>query len=399
MFFPFQGNTQNAYLLNDTLKTSVGFDGNYLHNSTAFTNEFIKTFYLGKFISQDIKDNVKRRLNGMNLFGQEFNASLYGIIHFDSVLHSANHNLYIGISSKSLFKIYFPKDLFTVAFYGNKDFLGDTAYFNQLRSTYYKYQSFDIGWLYQKHYSTVSLTSGIKLSIIKGKQYFDVGMLNGYLFTSNSGNLIDVGAKSVFIQSDTANPVFGGTGSSITFFTEIYASEKAKIHIEFNDIGFITWNQNTLIQSGDTNYAFTGIDLIEMINGSSSGINNDSIANYFFDTSEKKKTTTTLPAAIFVYYEQQVNEKWQLTLGLNQRLFFYYNTYFFGKINYKITPNLSPVLQLAYGGYGKLAVGLGIHAKIKHSWQLTLQTNNIEGLLLPKTYGGLSLQTGIIKQF
>ena len=62
-----KSNAQNIGLLNDTIKNTVSLDFNYLHNSTAFTNEFIKTYYLGKYISQDIKDNVKRKLNDMNL--------------------------------------------------------------------------------------------------------------------------------------------------------------------------------------------------------------------------------------------------------------------------------------------------------------------------------------------
>ena len=259
-----KSNAQNIGLLNDTIKNTVSLDFNYLHNSTAFTNEFIKTYYLGKYISQDIKDNVKRKLNDMNLFGQELNTSLYGIIHFDSVLHSPNHNLYIGVSSQSLLNLYFPNDLFKVVFYGNKEFLNDTAYFNYLRSTYYKYQSFDVGWLYQKNYKNLSLTSGIKISLLKGQQFYDVGMINGYLYTGNLGSSIDLGAKAVVLQSDTANPAYSGTGSAITFFTEIYVSEKSKIHIEFNDLGFITWNKNTLAQSGDTSFNFTGADIVEL---------------------------------------------------------------------------------------------------------------------------------------
>jgi hypothetical protein len=150
---------QTNYLFNDTIKNCVVAEAGYIHNSTALTNEFLKTIYAGKFISPGIKDNVKHRLSAMNLFGQEYNASVYGIIHFDSLLHSSNNNLYVGLSSKSFLNIYFPKDAFKIIFYGNKDFLGDTAYFNQLRTTSYQYQTFDIGWIHQKNYVNLSLTS------------------------------------------------------------------------------------------------------------------------------------------------------------------------------------------------------------------------------------------------
>jgi hypothetical protein len=71
---------------------------------------------------------------------------------------------------------------------------------------------------------------------------------------------------------------------------------------------------------------------------------------------------------------------------------------FFGNIYYSLTQNITANMRLSYGGYGKTAVGLGIWSKLGKSWQAYLQTNNIEGILLPKTFGGLSLQLGIAKK-
>ncbi len=398
-FYPLFLQAQDDFLLNDTLKTAIVVKGSYAHNSTALTNEFIRSFYLGKYLTGDIKDNVNQRLKSNNIFGLEMDNALYGIIHFDSVLHAKNQNLLVGISQKNFLNLNFPDNLFRLIFYGNKPYAGDSLSMPVFSLLNLSYQSFDAGWIIQNNYDGISVSSGIKLSLILGKQLSAVTFYNGYLYTASNGNELSAGAVAEVIQSDTANPTFAGTGGAIAFFTELVASKTAKIHIELSDLGFINWNAQTQVQQTDTGITFNGINLTEIINGNqSSGNLLDSTENYFI-VNKKQRMISLLPAAFTIYYQTKINEKWQLTLGMRHRLFLKYNTYFWAQTNYQVSSHIQPSMRIAYGGYGKLAVGAGVYASIAQSWKINVYTYNLEGIFFQKSNGGLSLQAGIIKQF
>ncbi len=395
----FSAQGQDAFLLNDTLKNTVVVRGSYAHNSTALTNEFIKSFYLGKYLSDEIKNNVNQRLKNTNIFGLEMDNAIYGIIHFDSVLHTKNQNLLIGISQKNFLNLNFPDNLFRLVFYGNKPYAGDSLRMPVFSLLNLNYQSFDVGWIIQSNYEGISVSSGIKLSLILGKQLSAVTFYNGYFYTSSSGNELSAGAVAEIIQSDTANPTFAGTGGAMLFFTELVASKTAKIHIELSDLGFINWNTQTQVQQTDTGITFNGIDLTEIINGNqTSGNLLDSTDNYFI-VNKKQRMISLLPAAFTIYYQTKIKEKWQLTIGLRHRLFLKYNTYFWAQTNYQASSHIQPSMRIAYGGYGNLAIGAGMYASIAQSWKVNLYTYNLEGIFFQKSNGGLSLQAGIIKQF
>ena len=68
------------------------------------------------------------------------------------------------------------------------------------------------------------------------------------------------------------------------------------------------------------------------------------------------------------------------------------------KDSYLINPKLSLSGLVAYGGYGRLNIGTDITLNL-NSYYISMGTANLNGVILPKHFGGLSIYMLLYKRF
>ena len=83
-----------------------------------------------------------------------------------------------------------------------------------------------------------------------------------------------------------------------------------------------------------------------------------------------------------------------MNIGISYRIKSNYSPLLFFEEQYSIRKNIITAVKLSYGGYTKLAFGMNIRAQFK-SIGLFAGTNNLEGLLASKYFGGFSAFGGL----
>ncbi|MCC6690691.1 MAG: hypothetical protein IT235_04090, partial [Bacteroidia bacterium] len=138
IYTPFEKN----YL---TDKSTLSFNADYFANSNALTSEFINTFYLNGYISQEIKDRVSKNLLNENRIGAEFNYSVFYKYKPDTLSKNSKIGFFASLKNRNHFDTRFSKDFFRLGFYGNKEFEGQIENLNDFNLNLYQYHLFQLG--------------------------------------------------------------------------------------------------------------------------------------------------------------------------------------------------------------------------------------------------------------
>ena len=186
----------------DSTKVRVGLTADYGINASALTAQFVSKFYKGGFIDVDLKDQVLSRTKNMNTIGGDLNYGVYVGIKLDSLCHKQNVSLFFSLRDRAHFDARYSKDFYKVGFYGNSDFRGETANFNDFNLNFLRYQQLQVGLFSSKYDSAARW--GIALSFLKGEQYASIFAQKAELFTSEDCQYIDFNTNMQVAKSDTS---------------------------------------------------------------------------------------------------------------------------------------------------------------------------------------------------
>ncbi len=244
----------------DSSKTHFGITGDYDFNSNALTNSLLAKFYLGGYIDTDLKNSVLNRLKNENRLGGNIDYGAYASVKMKSFLGSKFISLFFSARDRTHLDAQFSKDLYTVGFYGNSQYAGKTADFNNFNLNLIHYQQLQIGIFSTKLDSAAHW--GIGISFLKGQQYLSVAAKKAELFTSSDGQYIDFNTQLSAAQSDPAHTGIGalnGYGSSLDIYFEAPFQTRfgnSKFRVSVSDIGFIRFNKQTMTLQQDSLFHF-----------------------------------------------------------------------------------------------------------------------------------------------
>ena len=103
-------------------RRKIEFAGNYSVTSTAINANFFKSIYTGKFIDTDLKNSAQNKLGAYNLMGADVDAAA---LYFHKI--APRTFFYAGVGYNIDLGVQFTDDLFNLAFFGNKEYVGKTA--------------------------------------------------------------------------------------------------------------------------------------------------------------------------------------------------------------------------------------------------------------------------------
>ena len=376
--------------------------GEVQYNSSAIANEFAKTFYEGGYLTNEIKQGSSSRMTDFNKLGLDVNYGVYTSLRLSKVLgrNPYRFNWFIGIYDRAHTDLSIPENLFKLVFEGNKQFAGQTIDLGGFSFNLYGYQQVQTGLFYD---NGLGQKLAISASYLNGNKYISYAVPQLSFYTSEIGDEIAVNWELQYRQSNLENNGYttsNGSGFSTDLMYQFSYDSSTEVEnyfkIEINDLGFINWSENsTTITSSDSIF-YDGYYIKDVQEISDSLIQNLRIDNGVESYSYLKsgKFTTYLPTRISINIYQQHNKKMAMNLGMSYRTNANYTPYLFFEEHFYATSNIDIAGRLSYGGYSKLSYGLNVRAKFK-SIGLFLGTNNIEGLVAPKKFGGFSVFGGL----
>ena len=378
------------------------FDG--FINSNAITNDFIKSYYQGKFLDDEIKGKVSDGLNFQNRLGGEIKSGLTYSYH--SLEGNKKPIFSFSFFDREHLNLSFSKDLFDLVFYGNKMFEGDTAKLWNFRANLMHYEQFRFGWKWEGDASHGSY--GAAFSLLSGdKNIFLDGSTAG-LYTAPDGTYLTLPLRMDVFQTDTAKTKYfsqNGMGLSADLFYEmpyVFWKKPARITFAISDLGFIRWNNNALHYAVDTFYTFNGITIDDLVHLDSNAFSSSN-TNNIIDRNAKIERgfyNRYIPCTLDIHTKTLYGKTFAVEKGFK----YYFNTsafpYFYFKFyfNFGRTQNIHVAYITGYGGFGKFNAGLETNFDFAKHYSIALADNYLFSGIAQTAYG-MGLYLKLVRKF
>ena len=382
---------------------SIEFTGDFFINSNTISNNFISSFYNGKFIDSTLKETISERLVLNNRLGASSKLGFtYTMLPADS-----KHNTVFAFSffDRQHFDVKFSDELFNTIFYGNKMYAGQTARLGDFSMNLLRYQQFRARWDWKGDFYHGSY--GFAFSLLSGDQNVVVTAPTADLFTAADGTYLDFDIAMKVHSTDTSKQKYfsqNGMGVSTDFYYEMpYIAWKkpGKITFEVRDLGVIQWSNKSMQYAVDSSYHYDGIDVSNLFNldSTTSPLNIDSVIdkNTTFKTG---KYITKIPCTFDVHTKTFYGKQFAFEKGV----IFLFNTsskpYYYAKFHFIFGRNKPADIAyvIAYGGYGRFNAGIEAKFDFAKKYSIHLIENYFFTELSQTSYG-MGLYVKLVRRF
>jgi hypothetical protein len=327
----FQGSYVNPTLIPEQ-KVSIGLPG----ISSIYSN-----VYFSPFVAKDVevvKTNdttyhlsMDKAINKMSRSNNYLNAG--ASIDLLNIRFKVR-NVYVSLSASNVTNVRFnfPKDLFSLAWYGNAQYIGSSVDLKNLGLNGMQYNEYALGLTRGKDGG--KFRYGVRLKFLQGLNNFYTAKSEGTIaiddafYTHTLSANMQAYSASV-IPYDSSNPTsnenlvkaiknFSNMGYGLDAGISYSPSKKWEITGAVNNLGSITWKTNAKSYVIDGTYEFQGISVDSLVNNGSVALSSylDSLKNKFnlIETqSTKYKTALTPSVYLSVSYSLGRNTKIALT--------------------------------------------------------------------------------------
>lgn len=368
----------------DTLinhKHEIVLTGTADYASTSLHKSLTQKLFYGGEITTDIKDKSRDFHRGVNQFGSDLNAEAEYRNYSVSLFKNPNWGFVIKAGYYSFLSTRYSKDLFNLTFYGNQDYIGDTASISGTKFSSYAFQKVSFGWLDKKSKSSISLNlfnlSGFSEANIRTGEIFQSQNLDSMAITYDGK--VDLSNGSSFMKGF-------GVGVDLDLRFSVLTKKGNPLYYQFlgKNIGFASLSTPLKQYSADTVFTFTGLTFDQLLNGSSFLDSNFSVLDTLGVEKTEVKRNIILPG--FLQFSKLVdpNSKRNLQEFYGVRMFLSsaYNPLIFAGLDYRFSigkdVKLNVGLNASYGGFTFYRFGTYSSLKIKN-WNVGIASENIFG--------------------
>ena len=373
---------------------SVSLKGEFDAGSNHINAAMVNKLFFGGYIDKEMKDRALNKALGFNRAGAYLNYNIHSF--FSTQKNTDKVSYFVGVKQQYLIHGGYTKDLFQLAFYGNKSLAGNTANLAYSNINTITFNEFKFGVLFKKVDSTAKI--GISLSVLQGNRliYFAFGK-HSSLFTSSSYDELVFNSNFNVTISDTSQKKWyqlNGIGASTDIYFETpYKSKIGKISVlsvNINNFGFIHWLRNSVRYSTDSILKFNGYQINNIYDLKDSTLNKINTDSMFkkITNARKGEFNTNIPTNLILYNKIFFgNMKFSLGTGFRYIFNANYKPYIFVEPAYAFHPFFQGTFHIGYGGYSLFNFGLSLMYQTKH-WHFYIGSNNLQGWLFPKiSYG------------
>ena len=374
-------------------------------NSTTIHNDFVKAFYNGNFIDEDLKYTATRKMDGSNLIG---GMTRVGFTYTSQSTAGINKpTLAFSFFDRTHLDMKFSDDLFNTIFYGNQMFKGQSAGLGDFYLNFLRYQQFRFGW--SRSSDATHGGYGFAASLLSGEQNISVRMPRADLYTADDGTFLDLNIMTDVYQTDTSHRSYfaqNGMGLAADLFYEMpytYFKKAGKIRIDIRDLGFIRWNANSMHHFVDSSYHYDGVEVNDLFNLDSTvsplSIDNVLDKNTTYD---RAKYTSYIPGSVDmhtkVYYGKQIAFEKGLTMRFNThaKMYYYAKLHFLWKGR---SAALDAGYVIGYGGYGRFNSGLDLNLDIGKHYSFQFMNYYLFSDVTAQSTTGLGVFVKLVRKF
>jgi hypothetical protein len=335
--------------------------GNLLYGSDGLNNSFLNTIYRGGLLDSAYVEQNAAELLQKNRAGVHYDAGFsFGI----GLKDTSQSMIMFSVRRRFNLTSVFSDDAFRLGFQGNTQFKGTEADFSRTGFRSLSWTQLQLGY-YTRETSNTFIHIGV--SGIAGHQYNEAWVEYGKLFTDSYGTYLSGGAVADFYSSDTASRGamrVNGVGLSVDVSWMKMRQLKngtEYIRLEFQDFGFVNWNNKTIHRSIDTTVYYQGVDISELILNPQVNTQLPSESDFIKSDSASKYVSTYLPALFRASYTRTIGLKHALKLSASVPFWSYALPY--AALTYRYTSAKFKTIVsggFAYGGYARLQVPLRI---------------------------------------
>ncbi|MBS1637078.1 MAG: hypothetical protein JST26_14265 [Bacteroidetes bacterium] len=399
--FPLRAQYNSEFLNFDKTGRSVSVNAEYELGSTGLQNKFINRFIYGGYIDNNLKDAAYKKMRNNNVAGANMN--------YDVSAFFGKHPKYsylIGFKDQRIINASYTRDVFQLAFYGNKPYLGETKSLAGTNVNSLRFQEVKMGFIWHKIDTTAKI--GVSLSFLRGQELFYIKANdNSSLYTNADGTELVFHSNFSMAMGDTSKRgplAFSGVGASADIFFETpYKSRLGKssvLTVNANNIGFLHWFDNSIQYSSDSTFRYDGYHINNL-----KDLSDSTLKNISKDTIVKNATNarhqsfnTNIPTNLLIINKIIFTDKYSFSFGFRHIFHANYKPYIFIENEYDFTPKVSMALHVGYGGYSRLNLGLAF-VYSSGNWFFKIGSNSLQGYVSPANTFGQGAFISVARKF
>lgn len=291
----------------DTNHHNITMNNYFTIESDDLNTSFLNTMLFGGFITDEMKDTWINNGDDNN----RLNAELTNSIEYKYSTDKLN-SYYFQLSDVNLINSSFKDDLLKLVFHGNYDYQEETLDFSNTVVRADRYQQYKFGYSYNIQKQDKLWKINTALSYLNGNHHAQINIKEATLYTSEMGTSLDLNYDINAMMTDTSNiSVFAGNGNGVAMDFSIYLDKiKEGYALAIRDLGYINWNENSIVANTDSSFTFMGVEIEDFNNLPEF---NDSIMDISFNNN-KTKFRSFIPARITLSYNRILDHKYFKTL-------------------------------------------------------------------------------------
>lgn len=374
----------------DTLayRQEIIVQGRADYAGSAIERDLSAKFIFGGLITDEIKDRSFEKHKSVNRIGADIGAEAEYRNYSVKLFKKKDWGIVVKAGYQAFGGMVYSGDLFGLAFYGNKRYLGDTISMSGTDMSFTSFQKIGFGLVDASSKSNISLNVyNIDNRLTGHFRTLEITQPeDGSSVTINMDGEVSVQQNKVYTQGI-------GFGMDFDFKLPISWNENSKAYIQFLaknvGVGFDLEAQKRY--ATDTTFTYSGFTFSQILGENS--ILNDSIdADYILDTlgisSKNIRSAYLLPGYIQVakIVDEMQDKAFQPFFGVRVYPTLVYSPFVFGGLDWKCAKWMRVGANVSYGGFAGLRGGLYASAKFSN-YSIGLSTETISGLVSKKGSG------------
>lgn len=363
-------------------KQELIFNGVADYSSTSLHKSLTQKLFYGGEITDEIKAKSQKLHGGINQFGSDLNAEIEYRNFKVNLLKNKNWGFLVKAGYYSFISAFYSKDLFNLTFYGNQDYLGQTASISGTKFSSYSFQKIGFGWIDKK------TKSSITLNLYNLSNQSQASIKTGEIFQSSAIDSISITYDGKVNFSDGSGFIKGlGFGVDGEFRFSVPTKKNKPIYYQLlcKNLGFASFIEPVSQYSADTIFSFNGLTFNQVLNGANFLDSNFSIIDTLGIIRTTSKKTIFLPGFLQIskLVDSKSNRKLQEFYGVRMFLNSMYTPLVFAGLDYRISlfheATLNIGVNASYGGFTRYRFGLYSSLNFKN-WNLGMASENILGI-------------------
>ncbi|MDX1447225.1 hypothetical protein [Lishizhenia sp.] len=393
-FLPLQVKAQsyfgNTLSIDTSRAAELNIEGMGFYHSSALNRGFLQYFTQGGYISNsEIEDRLSHQkdVNGLGF-------SLYGAV--DLKLHNLHFGegnkfgVVVSAGSKTMSSLAYTKDLFTMAFQGNANRLGDSLMFNSSSFQLESFQKIGVGVFNR------NTNSYLRLNFVGSNNTLNSYLQQSHFYSSANGDSLALLLDGVLKYMDSEK-LYSSYGASVDFqynmpFGEENDKFRGVLSFSVRDLGLVYAKEMTYYNV-DTSISFQGanLDNIQAI----FSLQGDEVLDSLGIQSEQISSLRFLPSTIEVAKRAELNreDNWQSIFGIRMYPTLVSVPQAYAGAHYRINKILSAGARASFGGFGGFRAGVYFRAHTSNL-DIYMASQDIVGLVSKRGFGN-SLQFGL----